>query len=122
MLKQVYGDDTVTLKTMYYEVFKRLLARIRCVRPHLKQSGPWFPLHDNAWPHTVLPPGEKPWTGLPQVDESKKDGKLYVNCDKDMISELFTFDELIGDKLSSANLSDDEVIPPSFNPLGTFDE
>ncbi|GBN55870.1 hypothetical protein AVEN_87236-1 [Araneus ventricosus] len=24
---------------------------------------------------TVLPPGEKPWTGLPQVDESKKGGK-----------------------------------------------
>ncbi|GBL97638.1 hypothetical protein AVEN_49143-1 [Araneus ventricosus] len=44
----------------------------------------------------------------------------YENCNTDnMISELFTIDELIEDKLSDANLNDgeecEEVIPPSFN-------
>ncbi|GBM23730.1 hypothetical protein AVEN_257638-1 [Araneus ventricosus] len=38
-----------------------------------------------------------------------------VNCDKDTTSKLFTTDELIEDKLSGANLSDDEaVIIPFF--------
>ncbi|GBM34285.1 hypothetical protein AVEN_253008-1 [Araneus ventricosus] len=53
MLKHVYEDGTVTLKTVYCEVLKRLLSRIRRVRPHLKQSGFWFLLHDNARPHTA---------------------------------------------------------------------
>ncbi|GBN91322.1 hypothetical protein AVEN_148866-1 [Araneus ventricosus] len=40
----------------------------------------------------------------------------YVNCAKGiMTSKLFTIDELIEDRLSDANLSDDdEVIPPFF--------
>ncbi|GBM68245.1 hypothetical protein AVEN_268725-1 [Araneus ventricosus] len=48
-----HGDDTVTLKTLYCEVLKRLLARIRHVRPHLKQPGSWFLLHNNARPLTA---------------------------------------------------------------------
>ncbi|GBN71290.1 hypothetical protein AVEN_21391-1 [Araneus ventricosus] len=53
MLKQVYEDDTMSLKTVYCEVLKRLLARIPRVRAHLKQPGSWFLLHDNARPHTT---------------------------------------------------------------------
>ncbi|GBO09541.1 hypothetical protein AVEN_159733-1 [Araneus ventricosus] len=37
----------------YYEELKRLLARIRRVRPHLKQRGSWFLLHDNARTQTA---------------------------------------------------------------------
>ena len=38
----------------YRHVMKRLLARIRRVRPHLAASGKWFLLHDNARPHTAI--------------------------------------------------------------------
>ncbi|GBM65689.1 hypothetical protein AVEN_87114-1 [Araneus ventricosus] len=37
----------------YWEVLKRLLARIRRVRPHLKQTGSWFLFHNNVRPHTA---------------------------------------------------------------------
>ncbi|GBM53687.1 hypothetical protein AVEN_233660-1 [Araneus ventricosus] len=58
MLKQVYGDDTVTLKTVYawfLKVIKIVSNRgyIRRVRSHVKQSGFWFLLHHNARPHTA---------------------------------------------------------------------
>ncbi|GBM11269.1 hypothetical protein AVEN_267831-1 [Araneus ventricosus] len=53
MLKDVYGDDIQTLKTVYCEMLKRLLARIRRVRPHLNQPGSWFLLHNNARPHVA---------------------------------------------------------------------
>ncbi|GBN17551.1 hypothetical protein AVEN_175625-1 [Araneus ventricosus] len=54
MLKQVYGDDSMILKTVYWDVLKLLLARIRHVQPHLKQPGSLFLLHNNAWPHTAM--------------------------------------------------------------------
>ncbi|GBM78587.1 hypothetical protein AVEN_126774-1 [Araneus ventricosus] len=39
-----------------------------------------------------------------------------------MTSKLFTIDKLIEDKLSGGYLShNEEVVAPSFNPLGTFD-
>ncbi|GBM12406.1 hypothetical protein AVEN_211583-1 [Araneus ventricosus] len=53
MLRHVYGDNTVTLKTVYWEAFKRLLARIRRVRSHRKEPGSWFLFYDNARPHTA---------------------------------------------------------------------
>ncbi|GBM92183.1 Mariner Mos1 transposase [Araneus ventricosus] len=38
----------------YEGVLKRLLQRIRRVRPQLYQSGQWKLLHDNATPHTAI--------------------------------------------------------------------
>ncbi|GBL77040.1 hypothetical protein AVEN_12691-1 [Araneus ventricosus] len=38
---------------------------------------------------TVLSPGEKPWTGLPQVDESKKGGDQVSNLEP-FVSEAYT--------------------------------
>ncbi|GBM57467.1 Putative uncharacterized protein FLJ37770 [Araneus ventricosus] len=38
----------------YEGVLKRLLQRIRQVRPQLYQSGQWKLLHDNARPHTAI--------------------------------------------------------------------
>ncbi|GBM34590.1 hypothetical protein AVEN_171636-1 [Araneus ventricosus] len=53
MLKHVYGDDIVTLKTVYCDMLKLRMTRIRRVRPYLKQPGSWFLLHDNARRHTA---------------------------------------------------------------------
>ncbi|GBL84022.1 hypothetical protein AVEN_100884-1 [Araneus ventricosus] len=50
MLNQMYGDGTVFLNTVC-AWFK--IVVIRPARPHLKQPGSWFLLHDNARPHTA---------------------------------------------------------------------
>ncbi|GBM29921.1 hypothetical protein AVEN_111229-1 [Araneus ventricosus] len=55
MLKQVYVDDIIALKTVCCQVLKRLLTRIRRVRLHLKLPGSWIIFHGNARPHTAMP-------------------------------------------------------------------
>ncbi|GBN15394.1 hypothetical protein AVEN_233922-1 [Araneus ventricosus] len=49
----VPAGTTVNVES-YEGVLKRLLQRIRRVRPQLYQSGQWKLLHDNARPHTAI--------------------------------------------------------------------
>ena len=46
-------DQTVNAE-VYEGVLKRLLQRIRWVRPEPYQSGQWNFLHDKARPHTAI--------------------------------------------------------------------
>ncbi|GBL80161.1 hypothetical protein AVEN_29146-1 [Araneus ventricosus] len=55
LIHHEFVPSGTTINAESYEgVLKRLLQRIRRVRPQLYQSGQWKLLHDNARPHTAI--------------------------------------------------------------------
>lgn len=52
--KEFLPEGSTMNANTYVEILKRLLRRIRRVRPQYAEQGSWCLLHDNARPHTAL--------------------------------------------------------------------